>query len=157
MTPPHFSAAVYTSVAFVKIDNISLDSTRTNILLQIAVSNYTAGAFVETATNLGATFLQWSTATAYGSVTNAGEITFSNRITTTVGVQFWRARGNAIATVSSGPVTLTGSGLKEAFYTPTNSSDITLGNLVNLIRFDTNYVYIGVNSNQWKRAALTVF
>ncbi len=144
-------------VAFVKIDSISLDSTRTNILLQIAVSNYTAGAFVETTTNLNSTFLQWSTTAAYGSVTNAGEITFSNHITTSVGVQFWRARGNAISTVTSGPVTLTGSGLKETFYTPTNSSDITLGNLVNLIRFDTNYVYIGVNSNQWKRAALTTF
>ena len=155
----YFSAFSTTSldlssfIQYVRIDSIGLDATKTNVLLNVAVSNYVAGSFIETTTNLAA---PWTLATSSGSITNSGEITFTNPISA-ISVQFWRARGNPINSVSSGPVTLTSVGEKQSFYTPTNSSDVTLGNLANLIRFDTNYIYIGVNSNQWKRSSLSVF
>ena len=143
------------AVSFIKIDSIALDATKTNIVLQIAVSNYVAGAFVETTTNLAGTFLSWIPTTPSGSVTNSGEISFTNHITTASGVQFWRARGNASTTLSSGPVIIKSSGLTQPFYTPTNSSDVTLGNVLGLIRWDTTNIYVGTATNAWKRAALT--
>jgi len=41
-----------------------------------------------------------------------------------------------------------------ASYTVTNSTDTTFGYGAGLMIFDTNYVYVSVGTNLWKRAAL---
>lgn len=45
--------------------------------------------------------------------------------------------------------------LSTAPRTVTNATDTTWGNGSGLLTWDTNYVYISVGSNQWKRAALS--
>jgi hypothetical protein len=89
-------------IQYVRIDSIALDATKTNVVLNIAVSNYIAGSFIETTTNLAAPQI-WTTVTNYNSGTNSGEISFTNQIVTVTGAQFWRARGNAKTTVTVTP------------------------------------------------------
>jgi len=51
----------------------------------------------------------------------------------------------------------TASLLRVAPYTVTNATDTTWTNGAGLICIDTNYVYISVGTNQWKRAALATW
>lgn len=48
-------------------------------------------------------------------------------------------------------------GLSQSQYTPTNSSDVTLGNVIGLIRWDGSYIYIGTATNAWKRTAISTW
>jgi hypothetical protein len=107
---------------FIPIDSAAIVGT--NLVLQIAVSNWTGGALLETATNIGVNVI-WQPAT-YTTYTNAPEIFFTNAINPNVYAQFYRSRRPFVAyTFANGSFSGDGSGLTNV--TTTNLVGTLLG------------------------------
>ncbi|MGA2178772.1 MAG: hypothetical protein ABSH15_04235 [Verrucomicrobiota bacterium] len=138
------------SASYVHIDSFTLDGTGTNALLQLAVTNLVPGWIVEYTTSLNYPIL-WNTLTTFTSVTNSGEITLTIPLNMTVPCTFFRARGGATTTTTINAV------LALLPRTVTNSTDTTFGLGSGVVCIDTNYVYVSVATNRWKRAALSTW
>ena len=139
-----FDIASITS--WVPIKGVSLSGT--NLLLDIYQTNLTAGWFIESTTNL-ALVNSWVTWTNYTMATNTGVVTFTTPILPGEEQRFYRGRGNSTNTVA------VNAPLKLPITTPASSSATTYGYGAGVVLVDTNYVYVSVGTNAWKRAALS--
>jgi hypothetical protein len=122
----------------------------TNFLLTIAQTNLSTGWFLQQSTNLSLTagFTLW---TNYTAVTNSGLVTLT--IPNTAPVAFFRVV-NSISFASSFFVPL---GVPEIAYvtnTITHSTNSTYGYGAGLMDCDTNYIYVSVGTNAWRRLAI---
>lgn len=132
--------------AYVPIKGVSLSGT--NILLEIYQTNLTAGWYIESTTNL-ALVNSWVMWTNYSLATNTGVVTFTTPILPSEPQRFYRGRGNSTNSVSvNAPFIL-------PITTPASSTASTFGNGAGVVLVDTNYIYVSVGTNQWKRAALS--
>jgi hypothetical protein len=129
-----------------------MDGTRTNMLINTAVTNLVPGWVMEVCTNLSPP-IAWSPAT-YTLTTNSGVATFALPIYKGLLCQFFNLRNSAAQTAAfTIPVTMPALLLTPT--TITNSSSPAAG--VGLICADTNYIYVSVATNQWHRAALSAW
>ena len=124
---------------------ISFDVNQTNLI---------AGWLVEQLTNGSPPYL-WKTFTNYTTVTNSGELTFTNLMNTNFPVSSFRIRGPITFGPATFSVPVVATGFFQAPYTVTNSTNTTSGRGAGLMYWDTNYVYVSVGTNLWKRLALT--
>ena len=129
--------------------NAWLQSSGTNWLLNIAATNFYAGWQVQMSTNLALTD-SFNTFTNYTLATNSGIATFTiAKASTPATYSFFRiVSPQTPGIVVKSPFVL-------PITTPTNSTATTWGHGAGVLLVDTNYVYVSVGTNQWKRAALS--
>jgi hypothetical protein len=140
----------------------------TNFVLHIAASNMISGWVIETCTNLvppiqwqpfvAATVttnaVEWMPSNTGVMTTNTGEVSFVFPCNFAIPAQFFRARGVAVISAScSVPLALPALLLTPT--TVTNATDPAAG--PGLVCIDTNYVYVSVGTNRWKRSALSTW
>jgi hypothetical protein len=132
--------------AWVPIKGVSLSGT--NLLLDIYQTNLLAVWFIESTTNLSLVN-SWATWTNYSMATNTGVVTFTTPILQGEDQRFYRGRGNSTNSVTvNAPLVL-------PITTPASSTATTYGHGAGVVLVDTNYVYVSVGTNAWKRAALS--
>jgi hypothetical protein len=124
---------------------------QTNAVISVEQTNLTAGWQLQSSSNL-LLIAGFTPFTNYVQATNAGLVTFTIPVDVTVSAQFFRIIGprSSLATFTC-PVTI--SSLTLTPRTVTNSTDAAAG--PGMVCLDTNYVYVSVATNRWKRAALS--
>ncbi len=133
------------SASYPRIDSFTIAGT--NGVLQIAQTNLVDGWCVEACTNLTAP-LVWQTCTTYTSVTNSGEITLTIPLNMALPCTFFRARGTVTTTTTISAI------LALLPRTVTNSTDTTYGLGAGVVSIDSNYIYVSVGTNRYRRAVL---
>ncbi|MGA2787649.1 MAG: hypothetical protein ABSF60_08980 [Verrucomicrobiota bacterium] len=146
--------AIFTMTGYaagIPMANGGLDGTHTNLLIMTPVTNLVTGWLLETCTNLNAPVI-WQTALGYTMTTNTGVVTFTAPMNFALQCQFFRLRNAATQSASfSIPVAMPALLLTPG--TITNSTDPAAG--AGLVCIDTNFVYVSVGTNRWKRASLS--
>ena len=142
------------TLSYVHIENFTWDGVATNADVFIYNTNLVSGFVIETCTNLNPP-IQWLLVTNYTTTTNTGLIDFAVPASSSVPMQFWRARsGVTNAAAFAAPLSV-GALFALAPRTITNATDTTWGSGGGQVCVDTNYVYVSVATNAWKRATLT--
>ncbi len=139
-------------LTYIPITNLFVDGTATNVALQIMQTNLTNGFTIQSSTNLSIT-AGFTLFTNYTLSTNTGVVTFTIPINFNEGQRFWRAVSGSSASVTFfTPVTMPYANLVSN--TITHSTNSTLGYGAGLITCDTNYIYVSVATNTWRRVAI---
>lgn len=139
-----------TRYGWVPITSATVDGTGTNLLLTMNSNTLAGGYQILSGTNL-LTAANWGTWTNYTATNVAGVVTLTIPLNLSQPMQFFSAQtGNQSALVLNVPLVLGVASI-------TNSSSSTFGYGAGLLQCDTNYLYVSVATNRWKRAALTTW
>lgn len=125
----------------------------TNILISTPQTNLVAGWQLTVSTNLA---IQYSfvTTTNYLLSTNSGIVTFTIRIDPTVPIYLFKLVGSGINSSTAFYVPVQ---MPEAYFvtnTITASTNSTFGYGAGLMTCDTNYVYVSIGTNNWRRITI---
>jgi hypothetical protein len=138
------------SASYVHIDSFARDSTGTNVILHLAITNLIPGWFVESTTNLNAPII-WTTTSNYTTATNGSDLVLTIPIDLNTQCRFFRIRTAAVTTISINAI------LYLTARTITNSTDSTFNLGAGVVCADNNYIYRSVGTNQWKRTPFSTW
>lgn len=128
----------------------------TNIVIAVAQTNLISGWTLQSSTNL-ALIAGFTGYTNYTTATNGGNLELTIPMTPQVSAnRFFRVVANTSTAAKITPALQLPNGL--VLTTPTTIStatNSTFGFGAGLMLCDTNYVYVSVGTNRWKRAALS--
>ena len=136
--------------------NISLviDATGTNYALSIAASNLVAGAHLVMSTNIALPAGGFQLFNSYTAATNSGIVTFTMPISKTPGFcAFFQVAAFSLGAVAT-DYALTVPYLVLQANTVSHSTNSTFGYGAGLMTCDTNWIYLSVAINQWRRVSI---
>lgn len=137
--------------------NLSFASSGTNWILSVATTNQVAGAIVQAGTNLAlpsSGFFNFSPA-LYTVSTNSGKISYTiPKANCSANYEWFRIPALQMATMIVTPPLILQNGLVFVANTITSATNSTLGYGAGMVACDTNYIYVSIATNLWRRIAI---